>query len=105
MSQVLAVNAGNTELALALLGFGVIALLVLAFVDLQKSSAVFSANFMVLSGFVVIAVLGAFVMLTSVTDGARAPVYALLGALAGYLGAKIKPDGAASKPKAPGDAA
>jgi TctA family transporter len=66
---------------------------VLSFVDLRKSSTVFSANFMVLYGFLFIGVLGVFVMLTSVDDGARSPVYALLGALAGYLGAKIKPKG------------
>jgi hypothetical protein len=78
------VNTDNTELLIAILAFGVLALAVSAVVQVLKGKT-FSANFVKLFGLVFIATLAAAIIFADVENEARTGAYTVLGTIAGYL--------------------
>jgi hypothetical protein len=84
------VNSDSTELLIAILAFGVVALLATAYVHKQKELNVY---FVKLFGLLFIGTLAAAIVFADLADETRTGAYTILGTIAGYLaGSKVPTD-------------
>lgn len=74
----------NTELMIAVLAFGALALLIVGAVQARRGRAM-TSNFVKLYGLLFIATLATAVVFPDLSDDARTGVYTVFGTIAGYL--------------------
>ena len=83
----------STELLIAVLAFGALALGATAGVQIVKGK-VFSANFVKLFGLVFIGTLATGIVFADIDTDTRTGAYTILGTIAGYLaGSRVAPTG------------